>query len=139
MYFFIRNKGWFNFESDAGISIFGSDLASINKENAWLMYCYYETENTSGAQASPTFVSPSEEQTFSVQLSSESKNVYLKVNVTSKIRIEKATNLKIEANGTVYEADENGVLEVELTSAQTFAVIYDGDLNEDINVIFTLV
>lgn len=31
--------GWFNF--DAEMSIFGQDLASINKDNAWLLFCYY--------------------------------------------------------------------------------------------------
>ncbi|MBO5287214.1 MAG: hypothetical protein J6B34_03735 [Clostridia bacterium] len=139
-----EQKGWFNFNVDSSVSIFGEDLATINKENAWLFGCYYETENARGAsETSPVVLTPSEKDEvveYSVQVPYETREVYLRVNANSTIKIENAQGLKLDANnGTTYSADENGVIEVALTGSQTFKLRTQGPSSDGVTVRFTIV
>ena len=134
-----EHRGWFDLDSE--LHIFGENVGSVVAENAWLFACAYEVKNAKGTEETPAPVAVNTAdapKTYAI-LAQNGEGVVLRTIADATLTISNADGIKVVANnGTEYEADANGKINVVISGTQNFTVIYDGE-NAERAVYFTFI
>lgn len=127
-------KGWWD-KSGGAEYVFGADLNEVFFENAWLFACCYEEKNTSGTVAKPIVLTPSSDDTVKLLAELYSDGLSFVCSGSGVLTVENAKGITVTVGTTVYSADSDGVIKVELEKNGVATV--KGDSGEIITFTYT--
>ncbi len=131
-----EQMGWWNFGQNK-MDIFTYDLegvvtgvnqGNIVKGNEWMFACFYAEEFVKGSEDNPIALTPSDTRIFRATIPSEGAVYFTASAASSTLTVKNAEGLIVRYNGAEYNANEDGVLTLNIIDGETsFSIVGNVD------------